>query len=575
MARGAGSITVIAGIAGLLGLLATAPSHAQAGLTRDEVLRLPAPLRAAASDYGSVRCDASPVVGLQPGETVVATVVGVEPQGVTVLPKGDFERLAAALPKLPVSREGLARLAAAVECRYRELGYVFARATVLADPSGEEGRYRVAMTEGVVRRVEALAETESLARLALRAFAGLREGEPLRAADVRRGLAHAASVGLTELRPTIRRSRVDPAGLDVVLIVSSNPDQLFTQGANGNSKALGPVGLLAGARLAGLTPLEERTTVGAYVATDIREQWSLQFDSEALLGGRGLKGRFGGAYSRSRPGAVLAPLEIDAKTIYLVSELAAPLLVRRGLVTYWRAGLESVDQKTSYLGGLPLGSDRLRVAFAGLRADGLLDSGLWNADLQVRRGLSALGASRRGSTDLSRFDANPQGWVVRADGEFGTQVSRNLTLRGTLRSQWTRDPLMAFERLSYGGLTSGPGFDPGALVGDSGVSATLQLFLPPMSVGAAGSVRPFAQVSAARLWTTDDLGLAAARGASLGLGVQWALGRSWQLEASVAEPIGRIEGVGEDAYGRRFLLRVTGSFEWRGRRAPAAEESGK
>jgi len=95
-----------------------------------------------------------------------------------------------------------------------------------------------------------------------------------------------------------------------------------------------------------------------------------------------------------------------------------------------------------------------------------------------------------------------------------------------------------------------------------------------MSVGAAGSVRPFAQVSAARLWTTDDLGLAAARAASLGLGVQWALGRSWQIEASVAEPIGRIEGVGEDAYGRRFLLRFSGSFEWRGRR-PLAEETAR
>jgi hemolysin activation/secretion protein len=575
MGRGAGSVAVLWGVAGLLSMFAPTTLHAQTGLTRDEVLRLPAQLRAAASDYGSVRCDATPVVGLQPGETLIATVLSVEPQGITVLPEGDFARLASALPQAPVSREGLARLAAAIECRYRELGYVFARATVLADPSGEEGRYRVSITEGVVRRVEALAESESLARLALRAFAGLREGVPLRAADVRRGLAHAASVGLTDLRPTIRRSRLDPSGLDVVLIVSSNADQLFTQAQNGNSKALGPVGLLAGAQIAGLTPLEERTTLGAYVATDIREQWSLQFDSEALIGGAGLKGRFGGAYSRARPGATLAPLEIDAKTLYLVGELSAPLLVRRGLVTYWRAGVESVDQKTSYLGGLPLGNDRLRVGYAGLRADGLFSSGgVWLTDVQVRRGLGALGASRRGATDLSRFDANPRGLVVRADGEFGTALSRNVTLRGTLRSQWTRDPLMAFERISFGGMNSGQGFDPGALVGDSGVSATVQLFFAPLSVGSLGSVRPFAQVSAAKLWTTDDLGLASARGASLGLGVQWALGRSWQVEASVAEPFGRIEGVGEDAYGRRFLLKITGSFEWRGRR-PLADEAPK
>jgi len=125
---------------------------------------------------------------------------------------------------------------------------------------------------------------------------------------------------------------------------------------------------------------------------------------------------------------------------------------------------------------------------------------------------------------------------------------------------------MAFERVSFGGLNGGPGFDPGALVGDSGVIASLQLFFPARPMGVAGTVRPFAQLAAARLWTTDDLGLAAARGASAGLGLQWTPSRSWQIEASVVEPIGRIEGTGDDAYGRRFLLKVTGSFEWRGRR---------
>jgi len=55
-----------------------------------------------------------------------------------------------------VSREGLARLVAKLECRYRELGYVFARAAVVGDPVAEPGRYRIVVQEGVVNRVEAL-----------------------------------------------------------------------------------------------------------------------------------------------------------------------------------------------------------------------------------------------------------------------------------------------------------------------------------------------------------------------------------------------------------------------------------
>ena len=62
--------TKIAGVGAAL-VLASIPATPQAGLTRDEVLRLPAPLRAAASDFGAVECDNRPVVGLMPGELFV------------------------------------------------------------------------------------------------------------------------------------------------------------------------------------------------------------------------------------------------------------------------------------------------------------------------------------------------------------------------------------------------------------------------------------------------------------------------------------------------------------------------
>ena len=557
-----------AAFAAIAVLLVPLVARAQAGLSRDEVLRLPAPLRAAASDYGAVRCDSSPVTGLLPGENMLTNrVMAIEPEGISVLPAQEFARLSAALPGVPASREGLSRLAAAVECRYRELGYIFARAAILTDPTGVEGRYRLAVTEGVVRRVEALADTEALANLALRAFAGIKTGVPLRATEVRRGLAHAASVGLTDVRPTIRRSRIDPNALDLVLVVMQNPDQIFVQAQNANAKALGPGGFLAGMRLAGLTPLEERTTFGAYMAEDVRKQWSAQFDSEALIGKSGLKARLGAAYSRAQPGDVLEPLEIDAKTTYLLAELSAPLFVRRGLVSVWRVGLEAVDQKSEFFGNLPLGDDRLRVALAGVRVDGLTRAGMWQLDLQARRGLDALGASDRGDPRLSNTLSNPQGFALRADGELGLQLSRNVAMRGTLRAQWSRDSLLGFERINFGGLSGGQGFDPGALAGDSGVTATLQVHGREFPLGSTASLRPFLHASAARLWSVKDRGEADARGASAGLGLQWAFG-GWRVETLWAEPMGRIEGTGEDAYGSRFLVRITGSFESNRRRAP-------
>jgi len=543
----------------LLCLSFEAPS--QTALTRDEVLRLPAPLRAAASDFGAVRCDSSTVVGVLPGEVLVAPRARVELAGATVLPPQAFVQLSAAVRDGPVSREGLGRLVVGVECLYRERGFVFARASVAADPA-IEGAYTVTVAEGVIRRVEALAESESVAQLALRAFAGVREGAPLNAGEVRRGLAHCASVGLTEVRPTIRRSRIDPAALDLVLIVAAPATQVFFQAQNGNANALGPVGVLAGTRLAGLTPLAERTTLGAYAVTDWPEQWSVQFDSEALLGGAGIKARVGGAHARSRPGDVLAPLEIFARTTYLVAELSAPINVQRGRVTAWRAGLESVNQRAEFLGGLPLGDDRLRVGFLGLRVDRLLERGLWQGELQFRRGLDTLGASRPGDPGLSRVDADPLSFVIRAESELGVQWSRNATLRASLRGQWTRDPLIAFERINFGGLSGGQGFDPGALAGDSGVSASLQWLIAPRPVGSLGSVRPWLQLAGARLTTVNDSGFATAEGASASVGLTWSPRGAWQIELVWAEPI-LSRGADTAAFGSRLLVRVTGSLEGR------------
>ena len=541
-------------------LSVSGPLVAQAGSTRDEVLRLPPPLRAAASDFGAVECDASPVVGLLYGETALAEVELVEAEGMTVVPAADLQRLSSALPDNPVSREGLARLVAAMECRYRELGYVFARVAVVGDPVAAPGRYRVVVHEGVVDRVEVLAADQSLADLALRAFGSVERGKPLNAGEVRRGLAHAASVGLTGVRPTVRRSRIDPMAIDLVLVVEAPPGQLFAQAHNGNADTLGPWGVLAGARLAGLTPLQESTTLGLYSAIEPRKQFSAQFDTQALLGDGGLKGRLGAAWSRARPGEELEPLEIESKTGFLVAELAAPLQVRRGLVTFWRAGIEALEQETTFFGGVPLGDDSLRVAFLGTRTDGLLRNGAWSLDLQARRGLDALGAMRPGDPDASRVDADPQAFLLRAETESTLQLTRSLSLRARLKGQWTDQRLAAFESFSYGGIVGGQGFDPGALTGDSGVALELQLLGPLSTAGERIALRPFLSVSAARVWSTDDGGAAFGRAQAAVVGLQLALGRNLQIEAAYAEPFGAIEGPGPDAYGPRALVSLTYSF---------------
>lgn len=561
--------------ASALGFVATTAT-AQVGATRDEVLRLPAPLRASASDFGATDCAQDPVIGLLPDEVSLGELTALEVEGATVIDQALLDRLVASLRGAPVSQAGLARFIAAIECSYRARGYVFARAAVEIPSGAAAGVFRLTLREGVVSRLEAMAEDEALARLALRAFGPVREGRPLQAGDVRRGLAQAAAVGLTDIRPTIRRSRLDPAQLDLVLIVTASPSQVFTQASNANAEALGRWGVLGGGRVSGFTDLEEVTTVGAYASADFREQISLQFDSQALLTEGGLIGRVGGAFARARPGALLEPLEIESRTFFGVVEASMPIAVQRGRVAYARMGLEYLDQDTDFFGDLPLSADSLRVLYMGARVDGLASSAVWTLDTQWRRGLPVMGASRPGDFALSRFNANPQASLFRLAGEVAWQLPKSFGARATLNAQWTDKSLTSFEQLSFGGLTGGLGFDPGALSGDRGATASLQVFAPQGAFGDQLTWRPYLQVAAAQLRTNDDpVGFFDAAGYSLAAGLQMTWAGRWQLEALWAEPFGGIKGTGPDAYDSRVVVKLSASFSGKRRDILTQTEGGR
>ena len=567
---------ILTGLACAAAFCLNTTAIAQVGATRDEVLRLPAPLRASASDFGATECAQDPVVGLLPDEASLGDVITLEVVGVTVIDQSVLDRLSTALKGAPVSQAGLARLIAAIECSYRARGFVFARATVEIPAGSQAGVFRLVVREGVVSRVEAMAEDEALARLALRAFGPVREGRPLQAGDVRRGLAQAAAVGLTDVRPTIRRSRLDPTQLDLVLIVTASPSQFFGQASNANAEALGRWGILGGGRFSGLTDLEEVTTLGAYASADFSEQVSLQFDSQALLTEGGLIARIGGAFARARPGAVLEPLDIESRTFFAVTEASLPITVQRGRVTYARMGLEYLDQETDFFGDLPLSEDRLRVLYMGARIDGLAQSSVWTLDAQWRRGLPVMGASRPGDFALSRFNANPQASLFRLAAEVAWQLPKSFSARAVMNAQWTDESLTSFEQLSFGGLTGGLGFDPGALSGDRGATASVQVFAPQQAFNDQLTWRPYVQLAAAHLRTTDDpVGFFDAAGYSVAAGFQVVWAGRWQLEALWAEPFGGIKGTGPDAYDSRVVVKLTTSLSGKRRDILTQTEGGQ
>ncbi|MBU6319144.1 MAG: hypothetical protein KGS00_05785 [Alphaproteobacteria bacterium] len=570
-ARGSGFrfMTVAAAFGSALpGAIAQTPSAGGAplaGLSREEVLRLPSVLQAAAADFGTPSCPQGAIAGLAPGEAEMGRLVEIRFEGVNVLNTTVLEKDWAELRGQMVSRDALSRIAARVECRYRFEGFLFARASIRAQDGNATGSFVLSVAEGELKTLEALAPDPAIASLVLRAFAGLKTGQALNALDVRQGLAIAASLGVTDIRPTVRRSRTDPEKVDLVLVTGQPENEAFASINNWGADALGPWGGFFGVRGVGLLGGSERSSLGLFTSADGNEQIGAQASFEGLLTRGGMTGRLDFAFARARPGGDIAVLDVDAETAFAAAALSGPLSIRRGLVAYWRAGLEAVNQETTFFGDVPLAMDRLRIGYLGVSADGLLGGALWRASADVRKGLGALGASRQGEADLSRLDADPQAGLVRGEAEIQTPLPGGYLLKSTLRGQHSGSGLASFEEFNFGSLNGGPGYDPGSVAGDSGVALGLALEGPAFPVRDDVTVRPLLQLAGARAWNEDQSVSSDPRAVSASAGVRFELGDGINFDVVWAEPL-RSSNVPEEAsHGRLYVQLSTGLTWFKGR----------
>jgi hemolysin activation/secretion protein len=295
---------------------------------------------------------------------------------------------------------------------------------------------------------------------------------------------------------TLKPSPQGPGALDLEVTLARTPYNAAAAVQNNGSKAEGPWSALARVDLNSFTRFGERTSLILYRTVPQNEQWVVQLVEEARLGASGLLGRASVAYGQSRPGDVLKPLDLRDTSLVVTPELDYPIVkLRRGTLNAV-AGLDVVDQKTEFTGGGLLADDKLRVVWTGLGAQyqtplpghRLVASGV--AQLQLRKGLSGLGASQAGAPDLSRPFGHPDAFVVRLTAD--NQLAGRLGAVGLrVQAQYANKPLLSYEEMTVGDLTIGRGYDPAAVSGDRVVGAELKLSPPELRFDDAWGATPF------------------------------------------------------------------------------------
>jgi len=228
-------------------------------------------------------------------------------------------------------------------------------------------------------------------------------------------------------------------------------------------------------------------------------------------------------------------------------------------------GFDLVDQDLDF-NDVGLTRDRLRVIYGRLDlnatdAASVIGAGRYSAafprwklggSLEVRHGVNVLGADDgcgpapafplcRTIPTPSRVAGDPTGALVRAQGEFDFRPQPGFTMVFAPRAQDGFDALLTYEQFSAGNYSVGRGYDPGIIVGDSGVGFSLEGRLGELSPQSRTALawQPYAFFDAAWVWNKaislpvvnpDKL-------YSLGAGVRVAFGDHARLDAAIVQPL--------------------------------------
>lgn len=328
--------------------------------------------------------------------------------------------------------------------------------------------------------------------------------------------------------------------------------------SNYGSRYLGPV--QANAMVTGsLLPLHETSlALASSVPTDelayasLRHSWAFvpNWRIEAF-----------GGYVASEPGYRLKVNDITSDTVDAGVKLAYQAIRQRDINLNLALQLDAKNTSGDTFDS-PLTRDRIRAARAMVafdNVDGWHGQNIVN--LTVSQGLSGLGASNAGESNLSRAEATPdfkkiELWLTRHQ-----YLHQSILLTTQLAGQYASDPLFSAEEFGYGGTVFGRAYDPSELIGDHGVAAAVMLtytgFAPWMDM----SFSPYTFYDIGRVWN-EDVDSKPFSGASAGIGVRATHASGLALDFTIAQPLTR--AVADPTYGNgknpRYLLEVKKSF---------------
>lgn len=372
-----------------------------------------------------------------------------------------------------VSLADVFALAERITRAYRDAGYVLSQALVpRQDIDQSAGHVQIRVAEGYIAQVQQAPADNRSERIDGMLGAATAE-KPLAIATLERELLLINDLPGVHARAVLKAAQ-QPDAANIDLLVDRTRSSYALSVDNRTALSVGPLRIQASAEHNGLFGEHDDHQL-RWIGSGSERLNLLAYSGSAPVGYSGASVFWSASASRAKP-ASGSSFQLDTRSDDGALGVAYPVVRSRAVNLSVRGDLAAYDGSTDVAQGNPLSDERLRTLSVGMSADATDDWGGVNlVDLEARKGLSILGASRTGDASLTRAGSTPQFsketlYAARLQS-LGGETSLLLAMTG----QQSNDLLNSSEQFSLGGETFLRAFDASELLGDRGIAGKLEL----------------------------------------------------------------------------------------------------
>lgn len=549
------------------------PSAAEAGRASEQI---EAPARERSDETRRIRTESTLDSGAPEGaENIIFTLRSIRFTGQSNETLANLDTSYKGLYGKEISLKKLYEIAASLTREYRNEGYILSR-VIVPPQTIDDGYVTLQIVEGFIDNVSILEDGDGSLQ---RSYHGrvyklvenyLNEAlqeRPLNIKKLERGLLLIDDLAGIAARSVLSPSQRTAQASDLQIILSRQKIESLVSIDNHGSRYLGPLQGIAQTQLSSLFGWGESINLQAAYAPDSDLARNLifgavQFDLPLMT--QGFTWSTGASFSESKPGYILDEFEVIGNSSNIFSKVSYSFIRQRD---FNLAGDIQIDlQKVESDNNIDAPDrDNLTTARIGVNFD-WQDNWLFNAitfgRVQVSKGLKLFGASRRGDTDITRPDANPQATKVNLNLARYIQPANSFRFLVGFNAQYATNGLLSSEEFGVGGSTLGRGYDSSEVIGDHGISGQVEAqYFHDGSFLNSDQWQSFLFYDAGRVWNIDAVNSDEKKNSitSAGIGVRTDWNNDISGELTLAVPLTRDVQSRTDK-SPRVLFRVSKGF---------------